>query len=146
MRNLRDIHGQSLAETALLMPLVLLTLVGLFQLMFLIFTQIKLQQSASQLAYKSSVHASRVELTTDITQAGQNQPWGIIDTMNSHFRKSQIDGWQSYPGISTLDSPGMLTTVDLQFRFYACFLFRWVHSVSSHSELPLEPQAPGDTA
>jgi hypothetical protein len=145
LRNLREYKGQSLVEYALLLPLICFTLAGLLQLFFLIWTQMHFQQAAARVAYQTGIRVPKIEITTELTQNSQSPlPWGYFDPINTKSRTLTLAGWQAYTGVATLDKPATLATIDLTYRFFPRFLFRWVHSATAHCEFPMEPQIWGD--
>jgi hypothetical protein len=146
MERYRKAPGQALVETALLLPLLFVTCAGLLQLVFLIYTQMHLQHTASRLAALRSTGASRTALLTELYRRRSKGPgWGFLDVSSLSIRENPIQSWRHYPGIATLRTPGNLVTVSLTYRFFPRLIFRWVRKTGAFAERPQAIRLAGES-
>ncbi len=134
---LYDRQGQTLIETALLLPLVVLTLVVLLELGLLLSTRIRLHHTASL--------GSSQSITTFTGLPSLR--WGVILPTKIHY--DRMTGWKAYPVPGVRRDGNFLQSTDVSFQFFPHFIFhRWIPPLTVHaySEHPQEPRVPQEGA
>lgn len=139
--------GQSLVETALLLPIVFLTLALFLQLLLVVFMQMNLQRSAARVAHRLALgQPSWRAVAPEMAVYGRALRWGRPAPGRFGGRSVPLEGWKPYPGPLAATPKNCLAIADLSYQLFGDWYVRAGIKplrLSAHAEMPCEPSIGG---
>ena len=138
-------HGQALVETALLLPIVFLTLALLLQLALLMFLHVKLQGSSLRLARHLALgQPPLVAEAGTLAEFRRDGRWGFLMPKSA---RRDLPEWRTYKGKGTASEKNCLAVADLTWSLRGSWYLSAglpLTLLHAHDEIPCEPSGMAD--